>query len=38
MSGRIGLLWAGLVAATVTSVLIGTPALVQAGISLNGLD
>ena len=38
MSGRIGLLWAGLVAATVTSILIGTPALVQAGIVFNVLD
>jgi len=38
MSGRIRLLWAGLVAATVTSILIGTPALVQAGITLNTID
>jgi hypothetical protein len=38
MSGRIRLLWAGLVAATVTSVVIGAPALVQAGITLNAID
>ena len=38
MSGRIRLLWAGLGAAVVTAVLIGTPALVQAGITLNAID
>jgi hypothetical protein len=38
MSGRIRLVWAALGAATIASVLIGAPALVQAGIILNGLD
>jgi hypothetical protein len=38
MSGRIRLLWAGLAAATVTSILIGTPALIEAGLVFNALD
>jgi hypothetical protein len=38
MSGRIRLLCAGLLAAATTAVLVGAPAMVQAGISLNGLD
>ena len=38
MSGRVRLLWAGLGAAVVTAVLIGTPALVQAGVVFNALD
>jgi hypothetical protein len=38
MSGRIRFLWAGLLAATTTAVLVGAPAMVQAGIILNGLD
>ena len=35
MTGRIRILWAGLLA---TAVLVGAPAMVQAGIILNGLD
>jgi hypothetical protein len=38
MSGRIRLLWAGLLAAATTAVLVGAPAMVQAGISFNVLD
>jgi hypothetical protein len=38
MSGRIRLLWAGLAAATVTSILVGTPAMIQAGVVFNALD
>jgi hypothetical protein len=38
MTGRIRLLWAGLLAATTTAVLVGAPAVVQAGISFNFLD
>ena len=37
MTGRIRLPWAGLLAAT-TAVLVGAPAMVQAGITFNGLD
>ena len=38
MSGRIRLLWAGLLATTTTAALVGAPAMVHAGIILNGLD
>jgi hypothetical protein len=38
MTGRIRLLWAGLLAAVTTAALVGTPAMVQAGIILNALD
>jgi hypothetical protein len=38
MSGRIRLLWAGLLAAATTAVLLGAPAMVQAGISFNAID
>jgi hypothetical protein len=38
MSGRIRLLWAGLLAAATTAALVGAPAMVHAGITLNALD
>jgi hypothetical protein len=38
MTGRIRLLWAGLLAAATTAVLVGAPALVQAGIVFNSID
>jgi hypothetical protein len=38
MTGRIRLLCAGLLAAGTTAALVGAPAMVQAGIALNGLD
>jgi hypothetical protein len=38
MSGRIRLLWAGLLAAATTAALVGAPAMIQAGITLNGID
>jgi hypothetical protein len=38
MSGRIRLLCAGLLAAATTAVLVGAPAVVQAGISFNSID
>jgi hypothetical protein len=38
MSGRIRLLCAGLLAAGTTAVLVGAPAMVQAGITYNFLD
>jgi hypothetical protein len=38
MSGRIRLLCAGLLAAATTAVLVGAPAMVQAGIAFNGID
>jgi hypothetical protein len=38
MSGRIRLLWAGLLAAVTAAVLVGGPAMVQAGITFNLLD
>jgi hypothetical protein len=38
MTGRIRLLWAGLLAAATTATLVGAPAMVQAGISFNALD
>jgi hypothetical protein len=37
MSGRIRLLWAGLLAAATTAALVGAPT-VLAGISFNALD
>jgi hypothetical protein len=38
MSGRLRLLWAGLLAAATTAAFVGAPAMVQAGLSFNGLD
>jgi hypothetical protein len=38
MTGRIRLLWAGLLAAATIAVLVGAPAVVQAGIILNAID
>ena len=38
MSGRIRLLWAGLLAAATTAALVGAPAMIHAGISFNLLD
>jgi hypothetical protein len=38
MTGRIRLLWAGLLAAAITAALAGAPAMIQAGIALNALD
>ena len=38
MTGRIRLLWAGLLAAAITAVLVGAPAVVQAGITFRNLD
>ena len=38
MSGRIRLLCAGLLAAATTAVLVGAPAMVQAGITFNFVD
>jgi hypothetical protein len=38
MFTRARLIWAGLLAATTTAVLVGAPAMVQAGLSFNGLD
>jgi hypothetical protein len=38
MSGRIRLLWAGLLAAATTAALVGAPAMIHAGITLNALD
>jgi hypothetical protein len=38
MTGRIRLLWAGLLAATTTAVLVGASAMIHAGIALNGRD
>jgi len=38
MSGRIRVLCAGLLAAATTAVLVGGPAMVQAGITLNFID
>jgi hypothetical protein len=38
MSGRIRFLCAGLLAAATTAVLVGAPAVVQAGVSFNGID
>ena len=38
MSGRIRFLWAGPLAATTTAALVGAPAMVQAGITVTGVD
>ncbi len=38
MTRRIDLLWAGLLAAAATAALIGAPAMIQAGITMTGLD
>jgi hypothetical protein len=38
MCGRIRLLWAGLLAAATTAVLVGAPAVVQASIAFNAID
>jgi hypothetical protein len=38
MTRHIRLLWAGLLAAATTAVLVGAPAIVHAGISLNAID
>ena len=38
MTGRIRLVWAGLLAAATTAVLVGASAVVQAGITYNFLD
>jgi hypothetical protein len=38
MTGRIRILWAGLLAAATTAALVGAPAMIQAGIILNALD
>jgi hypothetical protein len=38
MSGRIRLLWAGLLAAATTAALVGAPAMIHAGITFNALD
>jgi hypothetical protein len=35
---RVRLLWAALLAAAATTILVGAPAMVQAGISLNAID
>ena len=38
MFTRVGLIWAGLLAATTTAAMVGAPATVHAGIILNALD
>jgi hypothetical protein len=38
MTGRIRLLWAGLLAAATTAVPVGAPAMVQAGITFRAVD
>jgi hypothetical protein len=38
MFTRARLFWAGLLAAGTTTVLVGGPAMVQAGLSFNGID
>jgi hypothetical protein len=38
MFTRVRLIWAGLLAAATTAVLVGVPAVVQAGISFNAID
>jgi hypothetical protein len=38
MFTRARLIWAGLLAAATTAVLVGAPAVVQAGISFNAID
>jgi hypothetical protein len=37
MSGRIRLLWAGLLAAATTAALVGAPAMIHAGITFRAL-
>jgi len=38
MFTRARLFWAGLLAASITAVLVGGPAMVQAGVAFNGID
>jgi hypothetical protein len=38
MFTRARLFWAGLLAAATTAVLVGAPAMVQAGLTFNGID
>ncbi len=38
MFTRARLVWAGLLTAATAAVLVGVPAMVHAGISLNGID
>ena len=38
MTGRIRLLFAGLLAVTTTAALVGAPAMIHAGITFNLLD
>jgi hypothetical protein len=38
MFTRVRLIWAGLLAAATTAALVGAPAMVHAGISLNAID
>jgi hypothetical protein len=38
MLTRTRLFWGGLLAAATTAALVGAPAVVQAGITFNGLD
>jgi hypothetical protein len=38
MLTRVRVIWAGLLAAATTAALVGAPAMVHAGIILNGLD
>jgi hypothetical protein len=38
MTRRIRFLWAGLLAAAITALLVGAPAVVQAGVTFNGID
>jgi hypothetical protein len=38
MFTRARLVWAGLLAAATTAALVGAPAMVHAGITLNGID
>jgi hypothetical protein len=38
MTGRIRLLWAGLLAAATTAALVGAPAMIHAGVVFNAID
>jgi hypothetical protein len=38
MTGRIRILWAGLLAAATTAALLEAPAMIHAGIAFNGID
>jgi hypothetical protein len=38
MFTRARLVWAGLLAAATTAVLVGAPAMIQAGITFNAID